>query len=103
VVARLVHTKCSDQGHYPFYNWQLLRRFRYNNAGFERDESVDPTRLSLLTADPTITLLYDILRGFDMEERDLSALYCTPAQGRVHQRHSHPRRRGTGEAGGHTS
>jgi hypothetical protein len=81
VVARLAHVERSDQGHYPFHNWQLLRRFLYNHAGFERDESVDPTGLSLLTADPTITLPYNISRGFDMEERDISALYRDPAQG----------------------
>lgn len=55
VVARLAHVERSNQGHYPFHNWQLLRRFLYNHAGFERDESVDPTGLSLLTADPAIT------------------------------------------------
>jgi hypothetical protein len=81
VVARLAHVERSDQGHYPFHNWHLLRRFLYNHAGFERDESVDPTGLSLLTADPTITLPYNISGGFDMEERDISALCRDPAQG----------------------
>lgn len=27
VVAQLAHVKRSDQGDYPFHNWQLLRRF----------------------------------------------------------------------------
>jgi hypothetical protein len=52
VIARLSDAECNDQGHYPFQNWQLLRRFLYNHAGFERDESIDPTGRSLLTADP---------------------------------------------------
>jgi hypothetical protein len=47
VVARLAHVERSDQGHYPFHNWQLLRRLLYNHAGFERDESVDPTGQAL--------------------------------------------------------
>jgi hypothetical protein len=81
VVAQLAHVERSDQGHYPFHNWQLLRRFLYNHAGFERDESVDLTGLSLLTADPTITLPYNTSRGFDMEERDVSAMYRDPPPG----------------------
>jgi hypothetical protein len=40
---------------------------------------VDPTQLSLLTADPNITLPYDTMRGFDMEERDIPDLFRTPA------------------------
>jgi hypothetical protein len=82
VIARLSDAECNDQGHYPFQNWQLLRRFLYNHAGFERDESVDPTGRSLLTADPNITIPYNISRGFDMEERDVPALYRASAQGK---------------------
>jgi hypothetical protein len=81
VVAQLSDAERSDQGHYPFHSWQLLRRFLYNHVGFERDESVDPTGLSLLTADPTITLPYNTSRGFDMKERDASALYREPDLG----------------------
>jgi hypothetical protein len=75
VIARLSDAECNDEGHYSFQNRQLLRRFLYNHAGFERDECVDPTRRSLLTAAPNV-----ILRGFDMEERDVSALYSASAQ-----------------------
>lgn len=49
-----------------------------NYAGFERDENVDPTGLSLLTADPTITLPYETSLGLDMEEREMLALYRDP-------------------------
>jgi hypothetical protein len=82
VIARLSDAECNDQGHYPFQNWQFLRRILYNHAGFERDESVDPTGCSLLTADPKITIPYNISRGFDMEERDVPALYRASAQGK---------------------
>ena len=82
VIARLSDVECNDQGHYPFQNWQLLRRFLYNHASFERDESVDPTGRSLLTADPNITIPYNISRGFDIEERDVPALYRASAQGK---------------------
>ncbi len=82
VIARLSDAECNDQGHYPFQNWQLLRRYLYNHAGFKRDESVDPTGRSLLTADPNITIPYNISRGFDMKERDVPALYRASAQGK---------------------
>jgi hypothetical protein len=65
-VARLVHTERSDQGHNSFPNRQLLRRFLYNHTGFEQDESVDTSGLSLLIANPAITLPYNTSRGFDM-------------------------------------
>jgi hypothetical protein len=71
VISRLVHTEHSDQGHYPFHNWQFLRRLRYNHTDFERDESVDSMGVSLFTADPTITLPYNTLRGFTMEDQDM--------------------------------
>ncbi|KAF7504244.1 hypothetical protein GJ744_002566 [Endocarpon pusillum] len=82
VIARLSDAECNDQGHYPFQNWQLLRRYLYNHAGFKRDESVDPTGRSLLTSDPNITIPYNISRGFDMEERDVPTFYRTSAQGK---------------------
>jgi hypothetical protein len=78
VVARLVRAERSDQGHYSFPNRQLLWRFLYNHAGFEWDESVDPSGLSLLIANPTITLRYKTSRAFDMEERDVPPLYHDP-------------------------
>jgi hypothetical protein len=80
VIAQLSDAEYNDQRHYPFQNWQLLRRFLYNHAGFEWDESVDPTGRSLLTAEPNITIPYNISRGFDMEERDVPALHRASAQ-----------------------
>ena len=81
VIVRLVYTERKDEGHYPFHNWQFLRRLRYNHADFEWDESVDLTWLFLLTTDPIITLPYNTLRGFDMRELNVSTLYSSPAQG----------------------
>jgi hypothetical protein len=90
VIARLSDAEYNDQGHYPFQNWQLLRRFLYNHAGFERDESVDPTGRSLLTAD-SIT----ISRVSSTWKSVMCRRYTVPPP-----RHLYPRRRGTGEAGG---
>lgn len=41
---------------------------------------MNPTQLSLFTADPNITLPYNTTRGFDMEERDIHELFRSPAQ-----------------------
>jgi hypothetical protein len=79
IITRLSDAEENEEGHYPFHSWQFLRRCLYNHRGFEREEDVDPTQLSLLTADPNITLPYDTMRGFDMEERDVPDLFRTPA------------------------